>query len=193
MATLTRESAVLFTHLVFLPEGLAFTSPSAGVIAQELWPNDADALWDDDDYKLAVVENFKIAPNTSEAVVKTGIPGALADKRVHEVGREIKMTFDGVEVTSRAMGLVFGGWIAAQPQNAILPATTSFTPQKGKQIVHGILNYQSYDEDHTKRESGSIYGALKVTNLEPWSGANIWKATFDFRMLWSSLNTISRS
>lgn len=190
---LDRESAVLFTHLVFLLEGVSFNSPSAGVIAQELWPDDEDALWDDNAYKLGVSENFKFAPNVSEAVVKTGIPGALVDKNVHETGRETKVTFDAVEVTHRAIGLARGGWIAAQPQNAILPATTTFTPQKGKMILKGILNFQSYDENHVLRESGSSWGALKVTNLEPWSGANIFKATFDFRELWSSLNTGKRA
>lgn len=193
MATLQRESAVLFTHLVFLPEGLSYTSPSAGTIGQEDWPDDEDALWDNNDYKLGVSENFKLAPNVATASVKTGVTGGLVTKRVHQIGKELKMTFDAVEVTHRAIGLIYGGWITGQPQNAILPATASFTPLKGNQLLHGILNFQSYDEFHVLRESGSIYGALKVTNVEPWSGANIFKATFDFEAVWSSLAAIERA
>lgn len=188
---LERKSATLFTHNVFLPEGLAFTSPSAGVIAQELWPDEEDALWDEDAYKLGTLENFKLAPNVSEAVIKTGIPGGLVDKRVHEIGKELKFTFDAVEITTRALALATGGWVAGQPQNSPVPATTTYTPQKGKMILHGILNIQAYDEDHLNPISGQMFVALKVTNKEPWSGANVWKATFDARVLWSSLNTIT--
>jgi hypothetical protein len=182
-------SQALFTHAALIPVGSAFTSPTSGTIAPETWPGSADTIWDDNEHKLGTLENFKFAPTANESVIRTGIPGRLRDKDVHEVGAEFKATCDFVEMSSTALSLLFGGWIATG-LGAPLAATTSFTPMKGDMIRKGIFAFAAYRNDDVLFLSGNLWAAIKLTNMEPMSGANTIKGSFDIRFLWSSLNAI---
>lgn len=177
-------------HAVFIPDGAAFTVPSAGVVAQETWPGTADTVWDSNEYKLGTLENFKLAPTAESAMIKTGIPGGLVPKRVHEIGKDLKFTCDAAEISATVIGLIFGGWISTD-LGAPLSTSTSFTPFKGEMIRHGILAFSAYRNDNVLFMSGNIYAAIKATNVEPMSGANTFKASLEIQGLWDTNNTIS--
>lgn len=174
-------TAALMAQVWFLRNGLAFTSPTSGTVSRTAKPDGADAIWDT--WFLQNCEDFTIQTEGEEAKVMGGQPGGLVLKDIIQLSQETKITFRNNEITPLVTQLLFG----------TLDLTTSSVqanPTEGKRIVQGWLRAQVYDENNVLRNTLLLYGALKITGAEPWSGKNIARANFEFNLLRSAMNTI---
>lgn len=184
MAIGVNLETTFYTHLFFVQEGGAITVPSAGTVSRTAKPGEGDPLWAAG--YLGDVEEFRPAPESQVYDIMGGIPGGLVLKNKIEVEKRWKASF----TTTRRDA------ITAQTMYGTLPLSASSTqgnPLEGKLNVKGWLQIQVYDADSNLRDVADVWGTLKVTSMEPVSGRNPVKVTYEFEVEYSTLNTIGFS
>ncbi len=173
-----------FAHLMFVPEGVAYTTPSSGTTGVASKPGAADAVWDT--YNLGPCEEFKIQPESESVEVMGGDPGGLVVTNVVPLSKKMKFTWNAQEVRPTLLQLLLGTL-------ALTSASNQANFLEGQLIKKGWLKAQAYDVDGTVRILGDKWGALRITSSEPWSGKNLVKATFELVAIRSTLDTIAFS
>lgn len=172
----------LTTHAFFVAEGLAFTLPAPGTVGRDAKPGAGDTLWQT--YNLGDLEEFKRQPTSNTEDVWGGSPGGRIKKDVVEISRELKITFKTTQ------------WdpIAVRFGLSTLPLTTASSqanPLEGKAVERGWLKLQIYDINHVLRETTDVWVAMRATDMDPLSGSNLVKVTFEADVLYSAYNTSS--
>lgn len=179
---LAKVTQALFAQLWFVKDGTAYTVPSSGTSGRDAKPGAGDStVWNA--AFLGDAEEFTLTPERETYVVQGGQPGGLVDKDEIELSKKLKATFGTQEFSPLLIQALFG----------TLDLTTSSTqanPLEGKSIIKGWLKFQAYDADQVLRMTGEIWGALRLSSAEPWSGKNAVKGKWEFNVLRSSLNTI---
>lgn len=169
-------------HVLFVPEGTAFTEPSAGTTGKNDKPGSADASWAAGN--LGDVLELQFAPENEVTPIKGGSPGGLMTKDLIEISRDLKITFKSQQMDPTFLRLAF----------ATLALTTSSSqanPLEGKALVKGWMKIQAYDVDHILRVVGDAWVGLRLTGMEQWSGRNIVGGTFEAQVLFSQYNTLA--
>lgn len=179
---ITNQFTSLFAHVMFVPEGVAYTTPSSGTTGVAAKAGAADAVWAT--YNLGDCEEFKIVPESDSAEVMGGDPGGLVITNIVPLSKKLKITFNAQQITPVVLQLLMGTL-------ALTGASTQANFLEGQLIKKGWLKFQAYDVDGTSRVLGDKWGALKITSAEPWSGKNIVKASFELTSIRSALDTIS--
>lgn len=177
---IARRRASLFTFLWFAREGDSFTVPSAGTVSQTSKPGADDTSF----FDLGVSEEFKLAPEGSSEVIMSGAPGGLVAIDEIPLDKMWKASWTAVDLTHVAVQLLMG-------HTALTAASNSGNILQGDLIVKGYLKFQAYDGGHNLRISGEKWGSLKVTDVQPWSGKNPFKAKFEFNGLRSAFDVVS--
>lgn len=172
----------LFAHVMFIPEGTAYTVPGAGTTGRSAKPGAADPLWESGNF--GDCEEFKLAPESEEYEVRGGTPGGLVVKDIVELGRMLKLSFTAQQLSPTVLRGVFATL-------NLSGSSTQANPLEGSVNKKGWLKFQAYDTDNALQVVGELWGRLKVSNVEPWSGANIVKASFDFTTIFSQYNSLA--
>lgn len=171
----------LVAQVWFLRNGLAYTSPSSGTVSATARPDSSDAIWDT--WFIPNCEEFTVATEGEEAKIMGGQQGGLVLKDHIQLSQETKITFRNNEISPLSFGALFGTLDLTASSNQA-------NPTEGKRLVKGHLRFQAYDGDNVLRLTGILYGSLKVTQADPWSGRNVARCQFEFNLIRSSLNTL---
>jgi hypothetical protein len=171
-----------YTHVMFVPEGTAFTVPGAGTASKTSKPGSGDTSWTTGN--LGDCEEFKLAPESESYDIMGGTPGGLALKNRVELSKRLKVTFTATRRDPITAQATFGTL-------TLTAASTQGNPLEGKLNIKGWLKFQSYDGDGTLRETGDLWVTLKLTSVEPRSGRNPVKASYECEVEYSTLNTIA--
>lgn len=172
----------LTAHAMFVPEGTAFTVPSAGTVGRDSKPGAGDTVWGT--YNLGDLRDFKRATTAQTEDIWGGAPGGRVKKDVVEISKETKITFSTQQRDP----------ISARFEMASLALTTASTqanPLEGVAVVKGWLKIQFYDKNSTLVEVVDVWVALRVVDSQPSSGANLYGLSFEGDVLFSQYNTRS--
>lgn len=181
MPILARVTA-LTAHIMFAQEGAAFTVPSAGTVGRTSKPGGADALWAAGNFGDCL--DFKITPGSEIYEVKGGNPGGRTFKDILEIEKSLRFTWQNQQLDPITLQLLFG-------TQSLNPSSTVANPLEGRVMLKGWMKFQAYDPSQVMTAIGEVWVGLRVTDAEPWSGANPVQATFEATMLFSTLNTMS--
>lgn len=171
----------LVAQVWFIRNGLAYTSPSSGTVSATARPDGADPIWDT--WFMANCEEFTPTVEGEEAKVMGGQQGGLVLKDHIQLSQETKITFKNNELSALPIQALFGTL-------DLTAASVQANPTEGKRLVKGWLRFQAYDQDHVQRLVGILYGSLKITSVDPWSGRNVARAAFEFNLIRAAGNTL---
>lgn len=172
----------LFTHPMFARKGGTFTVPSSGTVSETAKPGGGDTIWTAGNF--GPCEEFKLAPESEQAEIMGGTPGGLVLINKITLAKRLKLSFTSQQLDS----------ISAQAMFGTLALTSSggqANPLEGDPMLKGWLKFQGYDDQGNQKMVFDAWGCLKVTDLDPWSGKNPFKAKFEFEVLYNTLNTIT--
>src|ERR1044071_2837401 len=100
------KSYVLGSHNWFFPEGVAITSPGAGNIAIDNWPDSAEPTFDD--RFAGDCEDWSIKKNVESEEVLKPKPGVLTRKQILTHFQSLDMEFTTNSLRRIAIQLLFG-------------------------------------------------------------------------------------
>lgn len=174
----------LTAHVMFVPEGTAFTVPSSGTVSKTSKPGAGDTSWASGN--MGYIDEFTIKPSSEVAEVKGGNPGGRTLVDVVEIEKKHVFTFKQQQVDPLFLQMVFGTL-------ALTSASTQANPLEGKLLVKGWLKFQCYDVDSVLRLVGDYWVGLRVTDHDAMSGGGLVMATYEATGLFSQYNTLTFS
>jgi hypothetical protein len=180
MALTANLETTFFAHLMFVQEGTAFTIPGAGTASKSSKPGEADTSWTTG--YLGDCEDVRPMPESESYDIMGGTPGGLVLKNKVQISKRLKVSF----TTTRRDPITHQAGLGTLTLTA---SSTQANPLEGNLLVKGWLKMQVYDGDGTYRTTIDLWGCLKVTGVEPWSGKNPVKTTYEFEVEYSTLNT----
>lgn len=163
---MTPKQRNILTHIWFVPEGTAITSPSAGNVSRTVWPDASDASLSGLTYKLVQAKKVtKSAPGgTRVEEWEVGV-GSLQLYDAYHVKNNAKYMVTVTRVYALLWGLLHN---AADPLTA---GSTTFVPNSGKAAIRGVLVVQHYDQDSAAGDApihtANIYALLTLPSDVP--------------------------
>ncbi len=175
----------LTTSVMFVREGTSYTLPSPGTVGVLTKPDAGDTVWTAG-YFGPDVEEFKVNPEVESYEYMGGQPGGLVVTDEIEISRKVRLTFTSQQYDKTALELMFGTL-------ALSASSSQANHMEGALMVKGWLKIQQYDGAGTLRVVGDAWVSLRITDVQPASGRNPFKVTYEARILRSTLNTLAFS
>jgi hypothetical protein len=174
---LTTAMRVIYGHLYFFRDGVAYTDPTSGTSGRESKPGSNDTGWID----LGVNENIQPdSTQSGEDVLMKGTPGMRREYDVIAISRILNIRFQLQELSALAYEQIFR-------TEALSSASSQFNPLEGGQLK-GWLLIQPYDQNDQALGPITVYGRLQVTS-PPTFGAARTTIDMEHKVLHSTLNS----
>lgn len=168
----------LGSHVRFLPEGTAFTSPGAGNVAVDDWPDaDEPTL---NDYNIGDVEDWSDKKNVETEEVFKPNPGILTRKDIITFFQSLDLEFTTNSLRRIAMQIMYGSAVT------LTEGVGEFVPLAAEP-PKGLLLIQRYTQENELVFMLNIWA--RVDLQEAASGnKKLVKPKFMVKMLDSDLN-----
>jgi hypothetical protein len=166
----------ILSHLWFIPEGTAFTSPGAGTVSTTAWPDASEST----------LANFKLA--NCKKVTKSAPGGTRVeewtvgtDRLELEDAYFVKNNFKLVATVTRTYAIAYG--LLMNAASALNSSSSSFTPNAGLAAIRGLAKLQQYDQAGSLIAYMDIYALLTLPSdidFDPESGEGTpWQLTLE--------------
>jgi hypothetical protein len=169
-------SVILGNHGFFFRDGDSYTVPSSGTAGRASKPGAADTGWVD----LGILSEVTIQHEREERDIFAPTPGTLRLYDVIETKRQLKINLSAQEMSPLAWELLFGTL-------KLTSASTQYNPFEGV-TKKGWLKLQQYGQSDALFNTVDVFVQMKISGDLSF-GDNIVAATFEARVLHSTLNT----
>lgn len=166
------------SHVLWLPNGTAFTSPAPGTSGRESKPDASDSEWLD----LGYISAVELDPQQEEKEVWAASPGQLRLVDIIEMKRGLNWTMTLEEVGAFAMQLAFKSLALAEGGGA-----QQYNPTEGS-TVKGWMKIQQYDDTDTLWNTVDLYSYVRLNSALNFADDVVRPQLF-CRLLQSTLNT----
>lgn len=171
-------AVILGNHANFFREGSSFTVPSAGTAGRASKPGANDAGW----VYLGILSQVTAQNNREEREIFAPSPGRLRLYDVLETKSDLVFKLEVQEMSSLAFEHIFGTLNLAASGSSL-----QYNPLEG-QTKRGWLKIQQYTGTDALYNTVDVFVHLKISG-EVTFGDNVVSATFEARVLHSTLNT----
>ena len=175
---MVKKVLALGSHVLFIPDGTDFSSPSSGTSGRESKPDQDDSNWID----LGYISGIEIDPQQEEKEVWAASPGQLRLVDIIEMKRGLNFTMDLEEVGAVVLQLAF-------KTLALVDGTPDqqYNPTEGS-TVKGWTKIQNYDQTDAIYNTLDLYVYMRLNSALRIADDVIRPQIF-CRMLQSTLNS----
>lgn len=177
----------ILSHLWFIPEGTAITSPSSGNVSTTLFPDASETT----------LANFKLA--NIKKLTKSAPGGTRVDEWTvgtsrleFEDGYFVKNNFKLMGTVTKTYPICYG--LLMNATGALSSASSTFTPNSGLAAIRGVAKLQQYDQTGALIAFMDFYALLTLPNdvdFDPESGEGTpWQISIE--LIGSLLNAASQ-
>lgn len=166
------------SHVLWMPDGTAFTSPAPGTSGRESKPDADETEWLD----LGYISAIELDPQQEEKEVYAASPGQLRLVDVVEIKRGLNMTVTLEEVGAFVMQLAFKSLALQEGAGA-----QQYNPTEGS-TVKGWMKVQQYDQADASYNTVDLYVYVRL-NSALNLGDDVVRPQLFCRLLQSTLNT----
>lgn len=175
------NSYALTSHAWFFKEGAAFTSPAAGNVAIDAWPDAAEATWPDK--FIGDIEAFEDTKNVEKVEVRKPRVGQLVRKDIIHIFQSLDFKLTTNSLKRIAFQIMYGSAIDLDE------ATGDFVPLAAAP-PKGLLKLQRYTQENELVFAADLWVRLDVTGGMKGGGSDVTKPEFMATLLDSSLNSM---
>jgi hypothetical protein len=175
------NSYALGSHAWFIPEGRAFTSPDAGTVAVDDWPDAAEATWSD--YGIGDIEGWEDTKNVETVEPRKPRPGALVRKDIITLFQSLDFKMTTNSLRRLAFELFYGSAVPLTDEEGTFVPLAA-TPSKG------LLKIQRYTHENELVFAADLWVRAEITGGMKGGNGEITKPEFSFKLLDSDLNTM---
>jgi hypothetical protein len=176
----TKANMFVGSHLWFIRQGTAFTSPGVGTVDNANIPDNNEPLWDN--YYLGIVESMSIDPKFA------GAEEILAPNPGHLVKLDTVIPYQTPIFGFTLKNLVKEAIEMAFNAADIIDATVSFNPTAGTSGIRGYVKCQNYDHADHLLLDWQAWVFLKLKSPLKFDGKTMTKPEFEAELLYSVNN-----
>lgn len=174
------KSYALGSHNWFFPAGTAITSPGAGVVAIDNWPDAAEPTFDD--YFMGDAEDWSIKKNVDSEEVFKPNPGVLVRKDIITFFQSLDFEITVNSLRRIAMQIMFGSAVQ------LTDAVGEFTPLASEPPT-GLLVIQKYTQQNEKVFVANLWVRMDVQDVAS-GNKKLVKPKYMAKLLDSELNSM---
>ena len=174
------KSYALGSHNWFFPEGVAITSPAAGNVAIDNWPDAAEPTFDD--YFVGDCEDWSAKKNVETEEVFKPSPGVLVRKDIITFFQSLDFEITVNSLRRIAMQIMFGSAVK------LTDAVGEFTPLAQEPLT-GLWIMQKYTQQNEKVFVANMWVRVDVQDMAS-GNKKLAKPKFMVKLLDSELNSM---
>ncbi|NJL18815.1 MAG: hypothetical protein HC901_00360 [Bdellovibrionaceae bacterium] len=174
------KSYALGSHNWFFPKGAAFTSPGAGTVAVDAWPDSAEPTFDD--RFVGDCEDWSAKKNVDSEEIFRPNPGVLVRKDIITFFQSLDFEITVNSLSRIALQVMFGSAVELEEE------VGEFVPLAAEP-VEGLWIAQKYTQQNEKVFVANFWARVDVTDIAS-GNKKLVKPKFMVKMLDSELNSM---